>query len=401
MTTIAITHANLVLRDEVLEDGAVLMEGGRIVEVGPCTSVGWRSADQIVDGEHRLFVVPGIVDTHCDGLETEVNPRPRVNFDGPFAIRNYERRALAAGVTTSFHAVTFANMARVERSISDASDRTDLVRAARASAGMDHQILHRCDVWTPDGLPALLESMRAMPVQAVSLNDHTPGQGQYRDLDTFKKTMMAMRAADPNYDAEADIAARIASRANDTTTVASVLGRLRKEFEEQPFIMAAHDDDSREKTEAMHALGCTIAEFPVVMESAQRARELGMWITVGAPNIVRGGSTSGNQDATELVREGLADIICADYHLPSMIMSAWHLAKIGVCSLPDAVAMLTDKPARAFGLTDRGRIEVGMAADLLCAEIVDGRPVVISTWYRGRAVFGSEVARPALASAQA
>ena len=401
MTTTAITHANLVLRNEVLEDGAILMEDGRIVEVGLCTTVGWRGADHVVDGEHRMFVVPGIVDTHCDGLETEVNPRPRVNFDGPFAIRNYERRALASGVTTSFHAVTFANMARVERSISDALDRTDLVRAARASAGMDHQILHRCDVWTPDGLPSLLESMRSMPVQAVSLNDHTPGQGQYRDLETFKKTMMAMRAADPSYDAEADITARIAARANDTTTVAGVLGRLREEFVAAPFIMASHDDDSREKTEAMHALGCTIAEFPVVMESAQRARELGMWITVGAPNIVRGGSTSGNQDATELIREGLADIICADYHLPSMIMSAWHLAKIGVCSLPDAVAMLTDNPARAFGLTDRGRIEVGMAADLLCAEIVDGRPVVISTWYRGRAVFGSEVARPALASAQA
>lgn len=393
MSSVAIVHGHIVLPDEVLEDGAVLVRDGEIAAVGPCREVAWSDADVVIDADHRLYVLPGLIDTHCDGLEVEINPRPRVNFDGQFAIRNYERRCLMGGVTTSFHALTFADLPRLERSLSDAGHRADLVRAGRAAASMDHQILHRCDVWTPAALDLIFESMRRSPVQAMSLNDHTPGQGQYRNLEEFRKTMLAYRKDDPDYDVDADIANRIATRQADTTTVQGVLGRIGAEYRRQPFVMAGHDDDSAEKVDALHELGCTISEFPVVLEAAERAREIGQWITVGAPNIVRGGSTSGNSDATELVRAGLADIICADYHTPSMLVAAVKLVRLGICTLPEAIAKVTANPAAAFHLTDRGRIEVGLAADLAVVDLADGRPLVHDVLYRGAIVYADGYAR--------
>ncbi len=386
MSSVSIVHAHLVLPDAVLEDGAVLIRDGKIVEVGSCLEVAWADADEVIDAGHSLYLLPGLIDTHCDGLEVEINPRPRVNFDGLFAMRNYERRCLMGGVTTSFHALTFADMPRSGRTLEEAALRAELVRESRQQASMDHQLLHRCDVWTPTALDSLFGSLRVSPVQAMSLNDHTPGQGQYRNLDEFKKTMIAYHGADPTYDADADIEKRIAAR-QDRTPVMEVLGRVGVEFRAQAFVLASHDDDSVERVDAMHELGCTIAEFPVVIEAARRAREIGEWITVGAPNIVRGGSTSGNSDATELVREGLADIICADYHTPSMLVAATKLVDLGICTLPEAVAKVTANPAAAFGLDDRGRIEVGLAGDLVLVDLERGRPRVHDALYRGAVVY--------------
>ncbi|GMU41192.1 MAG: hypothetical protein AMXMBFR23_20580 [Chloroflexota bacterium] len=392
--TVAITHANIVLGDHVLEDANLVIEDGRIATFGPCHEVAVPDGATVLDADHGMYLMPGIIDTHNDGLENEINPRPRAALPPSFALHNYERRALAAGVTTSFHAITFANMLRSERTIADAAARTEIIRAGRAGASMDHQVLHRLDVWTPEGVTPLLDSMRLCDVQAMSLNDHTPGQGQYRNLEAFKKTLEAYRADDPSFDAQAEIDRRIAERRDDTTTLTGVYDRVTQAYAEAPFVIASHDDDSPEKVDVMHSLGATVAEFPITNEAAARARELGMWITVGAPNIVRGGSTSGNSDAAELVGLGLADIICADYHSPSMLLSIFRLVDRGLATLPQAVKMVTANPAAAFGLLDRGRIEVGLSADLALVQLVDGHPVVQAVTYRGRPVYANANSLP-------
>ncbi|MQC17709.1 MAG: alpha-D-ribose 1-methylphosphonate 5-triphosphate diphosphatase [Chloroflexi bacterium] len=392
--TTAFTHANIVLPDEILEDANLIVRDGKIEAFGPCASTPVPDDATVLDADHGMYLMPGIIDTHNDGLENEINPRPRAALPAAFALHNYERRALAAGVTTSYHAITFATMARSERTIEEAAERTAVIRAGRAAAEMDHQVLHRLDVWTPAGIPPLFESMRASDIQAVSLNDHTPGQGQYRDIEGFKKTMEAYRANDPSFDAAAEIERRISERMNDTETLPAVYNMVTSEYAKQPFVLASHDDDTPEKVEVMYSLGATVAEFPITNEAAARARELGMWITVGAPNIVRGGSTSGNSDAAELVSLGLTDIICADYHSPSLMLSVFRLVEMGLCTLPQAVKMVTANPAAAFGMADRGRVEVGLSADLALVQVVDGRPVVQAVTYRGRPVYANANSLP-------
>ena len=181
---------------------------------------------------------------------------------------------------------------------------------------------------------------------------------------------------------------------NDTETLPAVYNMVTSEYAKQPFVLASHDDDTPEKVEVMYSLGATVAEFPITNEAAARARELGMWITVGAPNIVRGGSTSGNSDAAELVSLGLTDIICADYHSPSLMLSVFRLVEMGLCTLPQAVKMVTANPAAAFGMADRGRVEVGLSADLALVQVVDGRPVVQAVTYRGRPVYANANSLP-------
>jgi len=392
--TVAFTHADIVLEDAVLEDANLIVRDGLIEAFGPCQETPVPDGATVLDADHRMYLMPGIIDTHSDGLENEINPRPRAALPPAFALHNYERRALAAGVTTSFHAITFAVMARSERTIEDAAARTAIVRAARAAAEMDHQVLHRLDVWTPDGVAPLFESMRAFDIQAVSLNDHTPGQGQYRDLEGFKKTLEAYRANDPSFDAAAEIQRRIDERVNDTETLPAVYNMVTSEYARQPFVLASHDDDTPDKVDVMHSLGTTVAEFPITNEAARRARDLGLWITVGAPNIVRGGSTSGNSDAAELVSLGLADIICADYHSPSLMLSVFRLVEMGLCTLPQAVKMVTANPAAAFGMADRGSVKLGLSADLALVELVEGRPVVQAVTYRGRPVYANANSLP-------
>lgn len=368
---IVIRHARVVLEDELIDDGAVAIAGGLIVDVGETSQVSTQSA--MVINANGALLIPGLVDTHNDGVEREVNPRPRVGFSRPFAIANYARRAVAAGVTTSFHAITFGNMVRNTRSIDEAVIITDAIRDAKDIGGVDHHVLHRCDVWSPDGLDNLFASMRRFRYQIMSLNDHTPGQGQYRNLDGLKRLWGEYRQSGYNMGNDDErLAQLMQERAADTTTLPHVWGRAAEELASEPYVLSSHDDDTPEKVDQMCAIGCTISEFPVTIDAATRARELGMRIIVGAPNIVRGGSTTGNASALDLIQANLADVICADYHSPSMLEAPFRVADLGLRSIPEAMAMVTRDAARAFGMNDRGVIRSGMRADLALIVRTDG-----------------------------
>lgn len=367
--SIAILHTDVVLEDDVIEDGGVLIEDGKITQIGPCTEIP-RDADLVIDGGHNSYLVAGLIDTHNDGIENEINPRPNVGFPHEYAAANYEARCIAAGVTTTFHAVSFASVIRKTRSVEGAVAATRAISMLQSDRACDHHILHRLDVWTPDGVDPVFASLRNNTVQAMSLNDHTPGQGQYRDLKVFAKTIAAYRDRRPDafggngLSPEEEIQRRMMDRAENHHIKDTILERVKQEKRKEAFVLLSHDDDSPEKVGEMHELGCDISEFPVDMDAARRARELGMWITVGAPNIVRGGSTSGNLSATDLVEAGLADIICADYHAPSIMYSVFKLIRNGMCTVPEAFAKVTVNPARAFGLRNVGLVSEGSKADL-------------------------------------
>jgi alpha-D-ribose 1-methylphosphonate 5-triphosphate diphosphatase len=193
----------------------------------------------------------------------------------------------------------------------------------------------------------------------------------------------------------------MATRDADSETVPAVYARIHRAAKELGVIVATHDDDTPEKVDAQWHIGAKVAEFPITVESAQRARERGMTIIVGAPNIVRGGSSSGNQDARELFKLGLADVICADYHAPSLLPAAFRLVDEGLLDLPAAIATVTRNAARAICLADAGEIAPGMRADIAIVRRDAGRTPAVERVYKdGSEVFRlSSARRPAGVSA--
>ena len=374
---IAIINAVVIAPDAVIENSAVGIEDGRIVEVSH--DGGLRcDYDHAIDAR-GAYVMPGIIDLHNDSLEVEVNPRPETNLPLEFALANLERRLLFSGVTTEFHAVAFMDNPRQGRTMARGAEKAIFLAEYRRSGRqlVDNQVLHRLDVWSPDSLDYIFESLDRLETRYVSINDHTPGQGQYRDLGAFKERMKAWQEQrGRGMDADT-IEERMLRRAEDMETVPMVYARITEERERCHFTIASHDDDSPEKVAMLHGLGAGITEFPVDADAARKAKELGMWSIVGAPNIVRGGSSSGNQSAAELFSLGLADVICADYHAPSMLPAAFKLVDDGIADLPTAIRALTLNAAKAVGMTERGAIEPGCIADLIVVRRIGrGIPMV-------------------------
>lgn len=388
MATRFITNAAVVLADRVLSRATVRIEGGLIAEVvdGPSSVRG----DAVIDAD-GAYLLPGVVDLHNDNLEFEINPRSSANLPLPFALATMERRLAAAGVTTEFHAISFQEQVRKGRTISDAGERAAFIAGYDDSPdrAVRHHILHRLDMRTPGVLESALPSLRRVRVPYVSLNDHTPGQGQYRDVERLIAMADRNRAMRGHDEVESDwYRERMRRGMADTETVPAFYQTVAEASSHVPMIISTHDDDTVEKVDEQLTLGATVAEFPITIEAAAHARRHGMAIIVGAPNIVRGGSQSGNLAATELVRQGLADIVCADYHAPSLIPAAFRLVDEGLLGLPEAVRMVSRNAALAVGLDDRGEIAPGLLADLcLVRRDANGLPHVERTFIAGRQSF--------------
>jgi alpha-D-ribose 1-methylphosphonate 5-triphosphate diphosphatase len=390
MDSFAIVNATVIQPDQILEGGAISVRDGLIAEVAPAAAALTQRPAREIDAE-GAYLLPGLIDLHNDGYEYELNPRPGANLPAPLAFATFERRLISAGVTTEFHAISFMNRPSTGRTVSAAERACSYIAELRQDGfrPVDHQILHRLDVWSPSVMDMVFASVDRMPVRYVSLNDHTPGQGQFRDVDGYIARMKAYEQARGTSPLDVEnMLQTMASRAADTDTLPAIYARLRAEHDKQPLVIATHDDDSADKVNLGWELGARVAEFPVTVEAGQRQRELGMPIMVGAPNIVRGGSQSGNLDARELIQLGLADIICADYHVPSLLPSAFRLVDEGLKDLPAAIRMLTLNAARAVGLTDRGAIEPGLLADVQIVRMgTSGLPSVEQVFREGRPVF--------------
>jgi alpha-D-ribose 1-methylphosphonate 5-triphosphate diphosphatase len=220
----------------------------------------------------------------------------------------------------------------------------------------------------------------------ASLNDHTPGQGQYRDVERLIR--MAHKQAETRSGKKTDpewYRERMRKAKEDLRTVPAFYQRVAELMTSTKLLLSTHDDDTVEKVDEQIQLGASVCEFPVTFEAAEYAQQNGMAIIVGAPNIVRGGSQSGNLNAADLVQRGLADVICADYHSPSMLPAAFRLVSEGLLDLPAAIRMLTLNAANAVGLTDRGELTAGKLGDLAIVRLdIDGWPHVEATIVGGR-----------------
>lgn len=376
MTVFAVTDVRAVLPDRVLDRATVVVEDGLIAAV----SERGAAPPNAVDGR-GVFCLPGLVDTHSDGLEKELRPRPGVVLDTDFALRSYEGRVRAAGVTTMFHGIGFENGEKYQRSVQLANDLCDAIerRASSPDAIVDHRILYRLDARDADGFVSLQARLArrvddgALPL--VSFEDHTPGQGQYTDRTGFERYIMGTQGLSAD-EARRRVDELIGERDQLLVNRARALPWLTREAQRGRIRLMAHDPTTRDEVEEAVSWNAAIGEFPTTVEAARLTRERGLRTVCGAPNVLRGGSHSGNVSAVELVALGLCDGLASDY-LPSTLLGAVAaLVDTGVCALPDAVALVTSGPADTVGLHDRGRLVPGCRGDLVLASIDRRLPTV-------------------------
>jgi alpha-D-ribose 1-methylphosphonate 5-triphosphate diphosphatase len=380
-------NVRAVLPDTVIDDAHVVVRDGRIAEVLP--SSGARVPD--VDGG-GLHVVPGLVDVHSDGLEKERLPRPGVPLPWMFSMASFEGKIRAAGITTVFHGASFSDRqtAKNERSVLMAEEMCEAIEAWNArdvdERLVDHHILHRLDVRSQPGLDSLrgyIEKrvdngfFNADHPAVISHEDHTPGIGQYADRTFFETYVKAMQGVSEE-DARAHVDLIAAEREANIGVREESMAWLHDRSMGGIARVFGHDPESAVEIADLAARGGNVAEFPTTIEAAREAVARGMSVIMGGPNIIRGGSHSGNVSAEELASLGVVTALASDY-LPSSLMgAAFSLAERNILSLPEAVGLVTSGPAKAVGLHDRGSLVEGQRADLVLVSIEHGCPVIRS-----------------------
>lgn len=373
-----LTNARIVTGDAVVH-GTVTVTNGRIATVDSGRSALPRALD--LEGD---ILVPGLIDLHTDNLETHLEPRPGVHWPGLPALLTHDRQMVAAGITTSFDALSVGDADFGTRRRSDALERASALLAPSEAAGLlraQHLLHLRCEVTADDVVPVFEALVDDPRVRLVSLMDHTPGQRQWANLQKWRQYNRRLKLSDAEQDAIFAARRRVqAKRAPDSRRriVAMVTAR--------GLPLATHDDTTEEHVAEAADDGATISEFPTTAVAARLARTTGMAIVMGAPNLVMGGSQSGNVAAAALAEEGLLDVLASDYVPGSLIEGCFVLHRQVGWPLPQAIATATAKPAALVGLADRGRIAEGLRADLVRVRLHADRPVVSQVWREGVAV---------------
>lgn len=404
-----------VIRNGIIVQPDRLLFGYELVVRGDRISAIQRQGTLDAEGEgfgvidaHGGYVTPGLVDIHSDYIETVISPRATVLMDFSTALFEAERELLAHGITTMFHSLSAYGREVMDVKPVRLWENTEklmaLVSQSKRTEGHNaHLIRHRLHLRLEIDNVNLVEQvekhLRAGEIDELSFMDHTPGQGQYRDLEIWRRSITA------GHEVGEEEAARIAREQQEAPKLSyEQLNYLATLARERGIALASHDDDSTEKLDLMRELGCTISEFPVSQEVAAAACERGMYTVMGTPNILLGKSHSGNLSARDAVRAGVARCLCSDYYPTAMLQSAFVLHHDFKLPLEQAFAMLTISPARAVGIDgELGSLEEGKKADVLVVrEVEEGQrsyPVITATLVDGRVV--SRMWYPALPSMSA
>ncbi len=374
MTETILTNARVILPDRV-QHGTLVLRHGRVAATDDVRSTAPGAID--CDGD---TLMPGIVDLHTDNLERQVQPRAGARWPSRSALLAHDAQCAAAGVTTVLDALCLGDLGYDAERMQTARDGiADL--DALAGSGLlkcDHFLHLRCELPAPN-LPELLAGLVGHPLlRMVSLMDHSPGIGQNHDLDRYRA--QRRREGEPEVEIEQRIAEIVGRREqwrtpNRRAVLALLAGR--------DVALASHDDCTEAEVADNAADGIGISEFPVSLAAACAARARGMRVIAGAPNIVRGGSHSGNVAAAELVRAGAVDALASDYVPASLVEAAFLVEGM---TLPAAVAMVTAAPAAMARLADRGALTPELRGDVARVRVHEGIPVVRAVWRAGERV---------------
>jgi alpha-D-ribose 1-methylphosphonate 5-triphosphate diphosphatase len=377
MTETVFRNAQMVLPDEVVR-GSVKVEDGTISAIDS----GAAAVGEDLEGDYLL---PGLIELHTDQLENHYRPRPGVYWNPLAALQSHDVQIAGSGITTVFDAVRIGSDPETPGGMSQhVQVLVDAIAQGMADGRLkaDHLIHLRCELPTPDVVDDFERFCRLPLVRLSSVMDHTPGQRQYQTVSKYVQYYKErMRFSD------AEMEAFIAERRREQAQFSAVnRAAILKRGHAAGIAFASHDDATDEHVAESVADGVDIAEFPTTMIAAEHSHGAGLKVLMGAPNVVRGGSHSGNIAAVDLAREGCLDILSSDYVPGALLLATFMLPEAAGITLPEAVRMVTATPARAAHLDDRGEIAAGRRGDLVRVRMHGDMPVVKGVWRQGQRV---------------
>lgn len=382
-----ITNGQIVTENEILQGYDILIKDDLIAKIAPHGEIIKSGFEEIVDARGG-FVAPGFIDIHSDYIESMASPRPSTMIDFNLSMRETEKILVNHGITTMFHSLSLwktdefshkpirciENVNKFAEVIQNTQNKKNLIR---------HRFHARLEIDNIDAVESLKNYIAQDKVHLISFMDHTPGQGQYRNIEIYKKTL---RGYNDFTDCELDSVMQ--HHGNKEKITVCMLKELSELANEKHIPIASHDDDSVEKLELIKSLGATISEFPITLKIARKAKEKGLFTVAGAPNILLGGSHTGNLSAAEAIANGTIDILCSDYYPAAMLHAIFILHKKYKEDLNHMFKLVTINPARAVKMDhDIGSIKENKKADILIIEKIDGDfPVITSVFVDGKLV---------------
>lgn len=377
-----ILRSKKVLIDKKFQAADIVIQGSVITAVQD-----YKSIDIAIDlGERRI--VPGFVDLHSDSIEKEIEPRPGARFPLKMAIVELDKKLAMAGITTIYHAVSF-NDAQLSkgRGTQDAKELIEKIHEINNEQLRVENLIHiRFEITSDGSVETIKKLIKEKKAAMFSIMDHSPGQGQFKTIEAWKKYHLNAYVMNEE-EIENYLKDKTNKNKSDHSTHTENLVRLALQ---QNLPVLSHDDDSSEKLNALKALGIHISEFPLSIEVAKAAKQMQIATGMGAPNVVRGGSQSGNIAAKDLIANGACDYLCSDYHIPSMLLSPYRLKEDIDLDLAAGFAMISTTPAALASLKNKeqkiGEIKEGFMADIA---VIDELffPKVVLTIKNGEIVY--------------
>lgn len=382
MTNNTIINARVVTPDEILEDATVTIADGLISAI---TQGKAAPHTNCIDAKGQ-YLLPGFIDLHCDAVEKGIEPRPQTFFPADIALAELDKNLAGCGITTMYHSISFSEQEVGIRANQMASSVLRKINEMQSNFRIKTRVHTRFEITDKKAVPILKELIEENQVNLFSFMDHSPGQGQFKTIASFKKYYGPVYKKS---EAELDkiIEKKLQARQGESQQHIEELLNLCRN---KQISIASHDDDSPEKIAWLKEQNIGLSEFPVNIETAQAAHEQGVQTLLGSPNVFRGVSQSKNLNAREAIAQGYGDILCSDYAPMTLLHAVFTLVSLGLKSLPEAIKMTSLNPAQAVSIASQtGSIEVGKAADLILVGNGGHFPRIRQTFVNGREVFRS------------
>lgn len=382
-----VINACLVLPDKLLSNAYLHIEGEKIAGYGLMSNLPQELRQNAESYDAAgAYVIPGFIDIHSDMIENLIQPRSTAFLDMDMALDEAEKQLAQCGITTIFHSVAMYREgswdAKAIRTAPHVERLIGLVNAKRSRRRLIHNRFHlRYELDNLECYDLVRQLLTEKKVGLVSLMDHRPGQGQYRDLKIYRRHLPG-EGKDLTDKEFADLVKR---EQNKPMVAGAKLQVLLDTAKQNNIPIASHDDDTEEKILTNAEAGVAISEFPISLEVAKKAKECGLHPLLGAPNILLGGSHSGNLSAEVAIKAGCGDILCSDYYPQALLRAVFYLYDKNILTLPEACALVSSNPAAAAGISgETGTLAAGKIADfLVVARDADNVPLLLSTWANG------------------